>query len=67
MADETKENSDRQKRDFVGVTFSCCNIYLRVYLEPGRERNYGWCPKCGGRIEILVTEDGSDQRFFTAQ
>lgn len=60
------ETDSQNKRDFVGVTFSCCNVYSRIYLDTGKSRVYGWCPRCGARIEITISPDGSKRRFFTA-
>lgn len=66
MSDKTEKATGAQKRDFVGVNFACCKVYSRVYLTPGKKRVFGWCPRCGGRIEIHISPDGSDKRFFSA-
>ncbi|MCH7879248.1 MAG: hypothetical protein IH914_08050 [candidate division Zixibacteria bacterium] len=60
------QTEPHSKRDFVGVTFSCCNVYSRIYLDSGKSLVYGWCPRCGARIEITISPDGSKSRFFTA-
>jgi hypothetical protein len=52
---------------FLGLHFACCDAYSRIY--PNREQTayVGRCPRCGGRVEILIGPGGSDARFFMAQ
>jgi hypothetical protein len=57
---------NRGTRPFVGVHFQCCSVYSRVYLKPAEQLSIGFCPRCGRRIEFLVSErTGSAERFFT--
>ncbi len=68
MANTTpQDRSPRTKLRFVGVIFSCCKVYSRIYLPPQKPVVYGFCPKCGARMEILQTPSGSTNRFFTAR
>jgi hypothetical protein len=53
-------------RPFVGMHFTCCDIYTRIYLNTERTMFFGHCPRCGRRVQIKVSPDGSDSRFFTA-
>jgi hypothetical protein len=53
-------------KPFVGMHFTCCDIYTRIYLNTQRTMFYGHCPRCGRRVQIKVGPDGSDARFFTA-
>lgn len=53
-------------RPFVGMHFTCCDIYTRIYLNSERTMFFGHCPRCGRRVQINVGPDGSDARFFTA-
>jgi len=53
-----------QKRDFIGVLFECCNVYTRVYINPERTAYTARCPRCGRPLQIKISPDGSDSRFF---
>jgi hypothetical protein len=53
-------------RPFVGMHFTCCDIYTRIYLNVQRTMFFGHCPRCGRRVQIKIGPDGSDARFFTA-
>ena len=63
----TKPGAKRQKQNFVGIIYSCCKIYGRVYLPPGKAVVFGFCPKCGARTEIHQSPTGSTNLFFTAR
>ncbi|HSG99881.1 MAG TPA: hypothetical protein VLB27_07525 [candidate division Zixibacteria bacterium] len=65
MSDADNPQTGRPKREFVGVHFNCCNVYSRIYLNPQRPRQYGWCPRCGARVEIVLSPTGSDKKFFS--
>jgi hypothetical protein len=51
---------------FLGVHFTCCDVYARVY--PNREGTayVGHCPRCAKRVQFKVGPGGTDARFFTA-
>lgn len=53
-------------RPFIGITFKCCKVYSRVYLNKKGTAFVGWCPKCAAKVEVLVSPDGDDSSFFTA-
>jgi len=57
---------DRQGRRFIGIRFTCCEIYTRVYLNRTGTAYEGRCPRCLRTIAIKVGPGGTDQRFFTA-
>ena len=55
----------RKKRKFVGVTFKCCKVYSRIYIDGTKPKYMGWCPKCGAKMEFIVSPTGSKSKFFT--
>ena len=54
------------ERKFVGVTFACCDVYSRVYINRDQTAYEGNCPKCAKRVRLQIGPGGSDSRFFTA-
>ncbi len=57
---------DRQKkRKFLGIYFTCCNIYGRIYNYSGKQYE-GKCPRCLGRLTVRVGRGGVSNRFFVA-
>ncbi|MEW5994324.1 MAG: hypothetical protein AB1744_08000 [Candidatus Zixiibacteriota bacterium] len=59
-------NQNGGRRPFIGMHFTCCHVYSRVYLNKPGTAFVGWCPKCAARVEVKVSPIGSDARFFTA-
>lgn len=58
---------DPQSRPFLGVHLRCCNVYLRLYLNPENSAYLGFCPRCAKPVRAeVVQEGGSTQRFFEA-
>ena len=53
-------------RKFVGVHFTCCDAYTRVYVNRQRTAYEGNCPKCARRVRLQIGPGGTDSRFFTA-
>jgi len=54
-------------RRFVGIHFTCCDVYTRVYSNRAGTAYEGHCPRCSRRATIKIGPGGSDTRFFTAQ
>lgn len=54
------------ERRFVGVTFACCDVYARVYINRDETAYEGNCPKCAKRVRLEIAPGGTDSRFFTA-
>jgi hypothetical protein len=53
-------------RRFVGVQFTCCDVYSRVYINRDETAYEGNCPKCAKRVRLEIGYGGTDSRFFTA-
>jgi hypothetical protein len=63
----TKDDTDLRGREFVGIHFKCCNVYSRVYKSRTGDKYVGFCPRCGGKVQLIVGPDGIDDRFFVAR
>ena len=55
-----------KKRRFLGVHYTCCNVYSRAYMNRDKNAYTGSCPSCGKRVEVKIGSGGTDSRFFTA-
>jgi hypothetical protein len=53
-------------RRFVGVQFTCCDVYTRVYINADQTAYEGRCPKCAKQVRLMIGPGGTDARFFTA-
>ncbi len=60
------EKDKRAERPFVGIFFTCCKVYSRIYLNRQKTAFVGWCPKCAAKVEMKVSPTGSASRFFVA-
>ena len=58
-----------RKQPFIGVTFKCCNVYSRIYLNRTGTAYEGVCPRCyRKRVVVTVVRDGgAKERFFEAE
>jgi hypothetical protein len=62
-----RPRKDRVERKFVGVHFTCCDVYTRVYVNRSETAYDGNCPRCARRVRLQIGPGGTDARFFTAQ
>jgi hypothetical protein len=53
-------------RRFVGIHFTCCDVYTRIYVNRDQSAYDGNCPKCAKRVRLRIGPGGTDARFFTA-
>jgi hypothetical protein len=53
-------------RPFVGIHFTCCDVYTRVYVNKDSTAYEGNCPKCAKRVRLTIGAGGTNSRFFTA-
>lgn len=63
---EQKGGMTVEKRKFLGVHFTCCNVYSRVYINRDKTSYQGACPRCGKRVSLRIGSGGTDARFFKA-
>lgn len=61
------ESGKRQSRPFLGIHFTCCNKYARIYKNASGTSYEGRCPQCRALVTVAVGEGGTSQRFFTAK
>jgi hypothetical protein len=64
--DNAGRGAPARARRFVGVQFTCCDVYSRVYINRDETAYEGNCPKCAKRVRLLIGPGGTDARFFTA-
>ncbi len=57
---------EKKKKPFIGMHFKCCNVYARIYINRTETAFVGWCPKCTRKVEVRISPDGTDDKFFTA-
>jgi hypothetical protein len=56
-------------KKFLGVTFKCCNVYTRVYINKDGDAFEGICPRCYKKKVVvrIVAKGGTKARFFDAE
>lgn len=65
---EGKNMSDTEKKsNFLGIMFTCCNIYGRIYKNKDGTAYVGRCPRCMRSVKVPVGEGGTNRRFFSAE
>ena len=52
---------------FLGIYFTCCDTYGRIYRNRERYVYEGRCPKCRCLLRVSIGPGGVDSRFLTAQ
>ena len=65
--DKKSGDGANNSRKFVGVHFTCCDVYTRVYMNRDGTAYEGNCPKCAKRVRLPIGPGGTDSRFFTAR
>lgn len=55
------------QRKFLGIHFSCCNVYVRIYKNKDKTAYEGRCPRCGRKVTVAIGKQGTSSRFFIAE
>ena len=53
------------QRPFLGIHFTCCQTYSRIYINAQATAFEGRCPRCASPVTVRIAADGMDGRFFT--
>jgi len=61
----TPQHQDGPRR-WLGIHFTCCNTYARIYRHPTRPRYEGRCPRCNAALSVPIGDGGTSERFFQA-
>ena len=52
-------------KPWLGIMFECCNVYRRIYMNNDQNAYEGMCPRCGGKIKVIISPDGATRRIFS--
>jgi hypothetical protein len=53
-------------RSFLGIHFTCCDVYARIHENREGTAYRGHCPRCGRALEVAIGPEGTNERFFAA-
>lgn len=56
----------KQGKRFVGIHFTCCDVYHRLYVNRDHTAYAGHCPKCARAVRLQIGPGGTDARIFRA-
>lgn len=55
----------RTPRPYIGMHFTCCNVYVRIYLNRAGTAFTGFCPRCGAKASLKASPDGDPSKFWS--
>ena len=55
---------NKSVKNFVGIIFTCCNVYGRLYKNKEGTAYVGRCPKCMKSLRLKIGPGGCNARFF---
>lgn len=64
---QARQSAGDNVRPFIGVHFTCCNIYTRIYRDKRGGFYEGRCPTCFKKVGFVEGHGGHTERFFRAQ
>ncbi|MEE8169542.1 MAG: hypothetical protein V3T70_03260 [Phycisphaerae bacterium] len=60
------DDSCNGRRGWIGIHFTCCGAYSRIYRNNDRTAYVGKCPRCLRNLRLTIGPGGTDQRQFRA-
>jgi hypothetical protein len=63
MNESNIDTNEQKKRKFIGIYFTCYNIYGRIYNYSGKQYE-GKCPKCFRRLTVKVGKGSVSSVFI---
>jgi hypothetical protein len=66
-SDPQDAESATAPRNYVGIHFTCCGVYARVYVNREGTAYAGHCPRCAKSVRLRIGPGGTDSRFFRAE
>jgi hypothetical protein len=58
--------AEEKARPYLGVHFTRCHVYGRLYRNLEGTAYFGRCPRCGAPVHVRIGQGGTTQRFFQA-
>lgn len=62
-----KQLTARIPKKFLGIRYTSCMCYGRLYENADKTAYVGNCPRCGRAYNIRIGAEGSNTRMFTAR
>ena len=67
LSSEPISSSARESgRRFVGILFTCCDVYHRLYVNRDETAYVGHCPRCARPVRLEIGPGGTDARMCRA-
>ena len=65
-SEPTSPPTRAEPRRFVGIHFTCCDVYHRLYINRTATAYSGHCPRCARPVELKIGPGGTAARLFRA-